>query len=283
MLAVDDRAPEPEPNLAPAAALLAALERHYTPTSGRRGGIFIPECGLNLGFGSGSRCDAVHVGFTSTSGRILRGHEIKVSRADWLTELGKHHKASVWADTCHEFWLVTPLASIVHPGELPPGWGHMVPGRGRRMSVVQQATSKGDDHDPSWLVVRSIMARADTILANEQHAAITAARATIEAEYQQRLQARVADLHPISAEDRSRLDSLTRLERRLGAHLNDWEREPFLSPTRFADALRIAEAMDSLLHHWSGLAATSKKLREHATLLEDVAALLGEAPIDRTQ
>ena len=85
-------APTPPPSTK---TLLGVLRRHYVRRQDFPGGIFLPECGLNGT--TGRRVDAVHIGFTATSGRILRGHEIKVSRSDWLTELSKVDKASTWA------------------------------------------------------------------------------------------------------------------------------------------------------------------------------------------
>lgn len=82
--------------------LLSRLRRHYIEPSRRLpGGIFVPEVGMNGGYGAGRRCDAVYVGFTTTSGRQLIGHEIKVSRSDWVAEMGrKNGKADAWADEC---------------------------------------------------------------------------------------------------------------------------------------------------------------------------------------
>lgn len=149
-------------------ALLDRLKRHYIKTgTDLPGGVFVPEVGQNGGWGAGSRCDAIFVGFTSTSGRILVGHELKVSRADWLHELSQPGKSDAWADACHEWWLVVPDPSIVHDGELPAGWGLMSPSRrsNTRMQVHAEAPRKPDSHTPPWEAVRSIMARQDTLRA----------------------------------------------------------------------------------------------------------------------
>lgn len=53
----------------------------------------------------------------------LHGHEIKVSRSDWLTELADPAKADAFKRYMHHWWLVVPDAKIVKPGELPEGWG----------------------------------------------------------------------------------------------------------------------------------------------------------------
>lgn len=147
--------------------LLERLQRHYIkPGQSLPGGVFLPEVGWNNGSGQGG-CDAIYVGFTTTSGRILVGHELKVSRADWLNELAKPGKSDAWADQCHEWWLVVSDPAIIQGNELPAGWGLMSPGPSKtRMKVHQAADCKGRDHAPSWLAVRSILARQDTLRAS---------------------------------------------------------------------------------------------------------------------
>lgn len=56
----------------------------------------------------------------------LHGHEVKVSRSDWLTELRDPEKAEAFKRYMHHWWLVVSDAAIVKPGELPEGWGLMV-------------------------------------------------------------------------------------------------------------------------------------------------------------
>lgn len=162
-----------------ASELLSRLRRHYIEPSRRLpGGIFVPEVGMNGGYGAGRRCDAVYVGLADGSGRQLIGHEIKVSRSDWIAELGrKNGKADAWADQCHQWWLVVSDPGIVRDGELPNGWGLMSPGRSvTRMTVHQAATPKAD-HQPSWDAVRSVFARYDTLRAEAVDAEKVAARA----------------------------------------------------------------------------------------------------------
>ena len=56
----------------------------------------------------------------------LHGHEIKVSRADWLTELRDPAKAMAFRPYVHYWWLVAAHPSIIQPIELPEGWGLLV-------------------------------------------------------------------------------------------------------------------------------------------------------------
>ncbi|XKH58574.1 hypothetical protein LG293_16100 (plasmid) [Citricoccus nitrophenolicus] len=66
--------------------------------------------------------------------QAMHGHEVKVSRADWLTELKNPGKAERIKRYCHYWWLVVPDASIVKPGELPAGWGLItISGKGLRV------------------------------------------------------------------------------------------------------------------------------------------------------
>lgn len=60
------------------------------------------------------------------TGPMLHGHEVKVSRSDWLTELRDPDKAEAFRRYCDYWWLVVSEASIVKVGELPSGWGLMV-------------------------------------------------------------------------------------------------------------------------------------------------------------
>lgn len=56
----------------------------------------------------------------------LHGHEVKVSRSDWLTELKTPEKAEEFKRYMDYWWLVVSDPAIVKPGELPEGWGLMV-------------------------------------------------------------------------------------------------------------------------------------------------------------
>lgn len=65
-------------------------------------------------------------GYPYGSALALHGHEVKVSRSDWLTELRDPTKSHTFSRYMHHWWLVVSDASIVKPGELPEGWGLMV-------------------------------------------------------------------------------------------------------------------------------------------------------------
>ncbi|QSN49753.1 hypothetical protein [Mycobacteroides abscessus] len=70
------------------------------------------------------------------SALAFHGHEVKVTRSDWLTELRDPSKSEAWRRYMHFWWLVVPDAAIVRDGELPDGWGLLVKsGGGLRAKV----------------------------------------------------------------------------------------------------------------------------------------------------
>jgi hypothetical protein len=68
--------------------------------------------------------DALAVDLWPSSGHVVHGFEVKVSRSDWLTELKDPEKAEAFKPYCDYWWLVVPDAAIVRD-DLPPGWGLM--------------------------------------------------------------------------------------------------------------------------------------------------------------
>lgn len=158
----------------PTTDLWRRLRQHYIPeTDMLPGGILVPEVGCNGGRIT-RRCDAVYVGFTSSSGRQMIGHELKVTRADWRRELDQRDKADPWADACHQWFIVAPSTDIVPREEVPATWGLMVPAtRGRRMQILQRPEPRAG-HEPPWWAVRSVMARADTLRAQAERDRVNA-------------------------------------------------------------------------------------------------------------
>lgn len=236
--------------------LLATLRGHYiaetTQAGARDGGVFASEVAMNGSWGGPGtrRADALYAGFTSASGRILVGHEIKVSRSDWRNELVKVGKADAWADACHAWYIVAPSTEIVPPEELPNGWGLMLPprtSRGRRMRIEVKATVKPEDHVPPWWAVRSFMARMETlghqeIVEQVQH--LTEARV---AEMKQRWEA-VEASRKIDHAKESRLWALEGLERELGMGIEAWQSrlaKGKVSAAAVARGVRIAALLEA--------------------------------------
>lgn len=68
---------------------------------------------------------------------VIHGHEVKVSRSDWLAELRQPGKSEAWRSVSHFWWLVVSDKSIVRD-DLPEGWGLMVRS-GHSLRVLVQA------------------------------------------------------------------------------------------------------------------------------------------------
>ncbi|NWL13288.1 hypothetical protein DM793_18650 [Paenarthrobacter nitroguajacolicus] len=79
-----------------------------------------------------------------SSSQAMHGHEVKVSRGDWLTELRDLAKSERIKRYCNFWWLVVSDASIVKDGELPDGWGLIVKA-GEKLRIKVQAAELRPD------------------------------------------------------------------------------------------------------------------------------------------
>lgn len=93
-------------------------------------------------------------------GPKLHGHEVKVSRSDWLTEMKDPAKAESFYRYCDFWWLVVSDKAIVRDGELPEGWGLLV-AHGRSVRVAVDATRRIDP-EPMPRDLQATFARAVT-------------------------------------------------------------------------------------------------------------------------
>ncbi len=86
----------------------------------------------------------------------MHGHEVKVTRTDWLKELADLSKSEEWKQYCDRWWLVAP-AGVLRDGELPEGWGYMqVVKNGVRVKVNAPRL----DPKPMEAETRSLLMRA---------------------------------------------------------------------------------------------------------------------------
>ena len=125
---------------ATAAAMIEMLRRHYLPDESRPAGIFAPE--IQAPGPTQRKADLIWLGCTAATGKLLVGHEVKVSRSDLLVELADLTKSDPWERYCDRWYLVVPHTSLIEGLELPESWGVMLPPSGRRtrsMTVHRQA------------------------------------------------------------------------------------------------------------------------------------------------
>lgn len=119
--------------------MLAWLRRRYGTIGGNgQRWIFATHVRDAAGFSAVRTADAVAMDLWPSKGLELHGHEVKVSRADWLCELRKPEKATAVGRYMDRWWLVVPDRGIVRGDELPRGWGLLVC-TSTSVEVVRQA------------------------------------------------------------------------------------------------------------------------------------------------
>lgn len=109
--------------------------------------------------------DALVIDLWPSSGHVIHGFEVKVSRSDWLTELKDPEKAEAFKRYCDHWWLVVPDAAIVRD-DLPDGWGLLVAGtsglRQRTRAPRLDRTPMPHEMTASWLRATARTARFHT-------------------------------------------------------------------------------------------------------------------------
>jgi hypothetical protein len=264
-------------NGATSSSMVAALERHYRGAPGSNDADAYATYTELTKNSTGQRCDFLVVSLWESRGLAIDGHEIKVSRTDWLKELATPAKADTWWSVCHRWWLVVPDASLIHDGELPDGWGLMVPVVGRRrMKVLSKPTVLRVD-PPMWLLT--------ALVKRDQREVALGRRQCWDDGYQAGLMAERerADKTVLTPEQTRRLRVLDELETAVGGPIDAW------GPNRISVdaaglALRVARALQDMgprrsdigLDRLIGLAKAvgeaGEKLRDaHAEVIEALA------------
>lgn len=113
------------------------------------------------------RADAMAISCWPSRGIYFAGIEVKVSRADWRTELRNPAKSAEIQQYCAYWWIATP-EGVIEPGELPETWGHIVVGKNSR--VVAKEAPRLAPKDPDVAFVASVLrnfARMETHLKEE--------------------------------------------------------------------------------------------------------------------
>lgn len=111
--------------------------------------------GVDLGvqrIGSKQRIDAVAVGlWGKRTDHEVRGYEIKVSRADLLTELRDPGKADAGIAQCDSWWLALSDPGLLKDSDpLPDGWG-VLACVGSGMRVLRQADRRPGEHSGQFI------------------------------------------------------------------------------------------------------------------------------------
>jgi len=102
------------------------------------------EVNCGTGYAGKSWIDALVISLWPSDGLHRMAFEIKVSRADFLSEMKKHAKNEFFREHCHEFWYATAKGVVKSDDEIPEGCGWMCM-RGKNQLVIQkQAQRKAD-------------------------------------------------------------------------------------------------------------------------------------------
>ena len=149
MSALFDMQPECEPDALPEpikwteARMLDLIRERYSKTAGNGPRYVVSshvrnQCGFG-GYGDDRlrTVDALAVDLWPSSGHLIHGFEVKVSRSDWLAELKDPEKAEAFKPYCDHWWLVAP-AQVVRD-DLPRGWGLLSPDRNGALRVKKRA------------------------------------------------------------------------------------------------------------------------------------------------
>lgn len=119
-------------------------------------GVFVPHVRSDAGFDARRTLDGIAMELWPSRGLRLIGYEVKCSRGDWLRELKDPSKAGEFIPLLDQLWVAVSDARIVASGELPEGWGLLVPhGVGLRVQ-----TPARDLHAPAGVLPHG--ARAHT-------------------------------------------------------------------------------------------------------------------------
>lgn len=115
-------APEPSSSKLTATALLDIVERGIHASAAEW--IFLRELRAGTGFrnGSAQRLDAFALNSLPHTGMKRVCYEVKISRADFLTELKHPLKRRIGMRYSNEFYFLTP-PNLLSPAEVPPECG----------------------------------------------------------------------------------------------------------------------------------------------------------------
>lgn len=93
----------------------------------------------DAGFDAERTADFMALDLWPSKGLVLHGHEVKISRSDWLNELKDPEKSGAFIPHVDYWWLVITDKAMVKDGELPPEWGMMAIGTDGKLRVVKKA------------------------------------------------------------------------------------------------------------------------------------------------
>lgn len=145
-------------------SMLDALQSRYSVRSqGLYRYVTAEHVRSHCGFDARRVCDFMAQDLWAMKGLPLHGHEVKVSRSDWLRELADPTKAEEFRRYCDRWWLVVPDRTIVRD-DLPDGWGLMALDDVGKLRVYRSAPKL--DPEPRTVTFQASLMRAVAKTAN---------------------------------------------------------------------------------------------------------------------
>lgn len=210
--------------------------------------VYLTEVRNATGYKANSAVDALALSLWPSRGIELHGHEIKVSRGDWLRELKDVKKSQPIQRYCDRWWLVVGDADIVKPGELPPTWGLMVV-RGARLVAVKEAPKlEREEWSPTFVAAfcRGFMKDIEHgWVRKDVHAKLEQSLRDLEPEIEERVKERLAQERRRTEDgegDRLRR-SLEQFEQVTGSKLDAYNGE------RLGELVNLARVIQSAGRH----------------------------------
>jgi hypothetical protein len=150
------------PNAFTERQVLDLLHDRYNPLGHGNGPRYVcaEHVRSHAGFDPRRTADMIVQDLWPSKGLQLIGHEVKVSRSDWLTELKAPEKAYEFRRYVHRWWLVVPDREIVRD-DLPDGWGLMALS-GETLRVVRAAPRLTPEPMPPTMQAAMLRAVAKT-------------------------------------------------------------------------------------------------------------------------
>jgi len=191
--------------------------------------VTLAEVANGTGAAASRSCDLLAISLWGSGGREWHGHEIKVSRSDWLREIRDPDKADAFARYCDRWWIVAGDSGIVQPGELREGWGLMLP-RGNGL-VIKIGAAKREATPPGRPLLAAIFRRCMEASPGEAE--------------RNALLGRVYDAERKAADAEGKLSGLQGSHDRLRADLQKFEDASGIRITGY-DGPRLAENLQAM-------------------------------------
>jgi hypothetical protein len=249
----------------------ALLRKRYDDQKGAW--VYLTEVRNATGYKANSAVDALALSLWPSRGIELHGHEIKVSRGDWLRELKDVTKSQPIQRYCDRWWLVVGDPDIVQPGELPPTWGLMAVKGGRLVAVKEAPKLEREEWSPTFVAAffRGFMKDIDHgWVRKDIHAKLEQQLRDLDPEIEARVQERLAQERRRSedgANERLR-ESLARFEEVVGQPLDRYNGERLGELVKLAQVIRDAGAHRTLTYAINQAELVVGRLRAAQTAME---------------